>query len=99
MQSKMVYVMMAGLAVGMLSTMCSKATANDNSCFAVLSPKTAIPVRLDSVSRPVETSISYPVVIERNGTMIAGTSLMPVMLERTTVAKRHHLPFSFGVWP
>ncbi len=100
MQSKLAYLMMAGLAVGILSTASPKAVAGDNAYFAVLTPKQAIPMRTDTVSRTIETVTSFPVVVERNGrmtTVIEGAA-MPVLLERTSVAKPHRWPFSFGVW-
>jgi hypothetical protein len=102
MQPKVVYVMIAGLAFGSLSAFAPQALASDNTYFKVLSPKSAMCVKSDSVSRTIETTTSYPVLIERTGagsTLIEGAALMPVMLEKTTVAKPHHLPFSFGVWP
>jgi len=102
MQPRIVYVMIAGLALGSLSAVSPQALAGDNTYFKVLSPKSAMCVKSDSVSRTIETTTSYPVLIEKTGstsTVIEGATLMPVMLEKTTVAKPHHLPFSFGVWP
>lgn len=102
MQSKVVYVMITGLAAGMLSTVTPNAVAGNKAYFAVLSPQAAMPTRQDTASHTIETTTSYPVVIEKTGTrstMIETTTLMPVMLERTTAAKPHHFPFSFGVWP
>jgi hypothetical protein len=102
MQNKVVYVMIAGLATGLLSTLSPNAVAGDKAYFAVLSPEAVMPGRLDTVSRTIETTTSYPVVIEKAGTtttVLETARLMPVMIERTTVAKPHHLPFSFGVWP
>jgi hypothetical protein len=102
MQSRVVYIMIAGLAVCMLSTLSSRAIAGDKCYFRVLSPEAAMPTRLDNRSRTIETVTSYPAVIERTSTnfaLIEGTNLMPMLLEKTTAAKPHHLPFSFGVWP
>ncbi len=103
MQSKLAYLMIAGLATGILGTAAPKAEANDKPYFAILAPAQTIPMRSDSAYRTIETVTSYPVVFENtNGmttTVIEGTSLRPVLLERTSVAKPHHLPFSFGVWP
>lgn len=98
---RVAYVMIAGLAVGIFSTMSPNAVAGDKHYFAVLEPQTAIPTKVDTVYRTIETTTSYPVVIEgaTTQTILNRRSLMPEMLERTTVAKPHHLPFSFGVWP
>ncbi|MBA3994917.1 MAG: hypothetical protein C0469_15460 [Cyanobacteria bacterium DS2.3.42] len=100
MQSKLAYLMMAGLAAGILSTASPKAVAGDNAYFAVLAPKQAIPMRLDTLSRTIETTTSFPVVVGsgKMTTVIEGATLIPVMLERTSVAKPHKWPFSFGVW-
>jgi hypothetical protein len=97
MQPRAAYIMIAALAVSILSVS-PKAVAGDNSYFAVLSPKSAMLVKSDSASRTIEITTSYPVLIERTGGMYT-TTLAPLMLERTSVAKPHHLPFSFGVWP
>jgi hypothetical protein len=102
MQPKVVYVTIAALAFGSLSALSPQAWAGDNTYFKVLTPKTEMRVKSDSVTRTVETSTSYPVMIARDGhesTILEGATLMPVMLEKTSVAKPHHLPFSFGVWP
>ena len=99
MKAKFVYVMAAGLAVGMISTISQKAMADDY--YAVLSPCATMVERPDHVTRIVEKTLSYPVVIERAGitsTTVLGTSLMPVILEKTTVVRPPHF-LSFGVWP
>ena len=75
MQSKVVYVMIAGLAVGMLSTVSPKAMANGG-YFKVLAPTCAIPERSGMSSRTIETTTSFPVVVER-------TNSYPVVIERT----------------
>ncbi|MBX9721450.1 MAG: hypothetical protein K2X81_08660 [Candidatus Obscuribacterales bacterium] len=107
MKNNIVYVMVAGLAIGILSQ--ASAQADDLKYYKVLSTQSALPTKTDYV--PIERAMTFPVVIERTSTMqavINGTSRpilleettsLPVALERTTVAKPHHWPFTFGVWP
>lgn len=107
MKNKIAYVMVAGLALGILSQTC--AMAEDCKYYKVLETQSSLPTKIDSV--PVERALTFPVVIERTSTMSAvidGTSrpilleettTLPVALERTSIAKPHHWPLSFGVWP
>jgi hypothetical protein len=104
MKSKIVYVMTAGMAVGMMIGVSQQAMAygNKKPYFAIISPETPIMQREDRVYRPIETSSSLPVLIEKTNTMsvlVEGVSRPPAMLERTSVARPHHWPFSIGVWP
>ncbi len=106
MKNKIVYLVAAGIACSMFS---SAAMANDEcKYFKVISAQTALPTKADIL--PIDKVLTFPVVVERTSTMsavIAGkttpvlveeTTALPAMLERTTVAKRHHWPISFGVW-
>jgi hypothetical protein len=103
-----VQIMAAALAVGMLSVVSQAAMAKDKCYFAVLSNPTPILQNSNrsieagrTVPLLVETTTSAPVVIERTNTMsivIDGTRTAP-LLEKTSAAKPHRLPFSFGVWP
>jgi hypothetical protein len=105
MKNKITYVLMAGLAMSMLS---SAAMADDCKYFKVISAQSALPQLNDVV--PAERVLTFPIVVERTSTMsavIAGkttpvlveeTTALPAMLERTTVVKPHHWPLSFGVW-
>lgn len=107
MNNKIVYVMIAGLAIGILSQ--SSAMADDKTYYKVLSTQSSLCTKADTV--PIEKAMSFPVVIERTSSMSADingkstpvileeTTLLPVALEKTTTARPHHLPFSFGVWP
>jgi hypothetical protein len=104
MQSKLAMLVIVGLATGIMGTTTQKAEAGDRSYYAILAPTQTIPMRADALYRTVDVVTSYPVVLDSSdrrttSTFIEGTSLRPVMLERTSVAKPHHLPFSFGVWP
>ncbi len=107
MNNKLAYVMVAGLAISIFSQ--ASAIASDLTYYKVLSTQSSLPTLVDTV--PIERAMSFPVVIERTSTMSAvinGTSRpvlveeitsLPVALERTSVAKPHHWPLSFGVCP
>jgi len=104
MKSKIVYVMTAGMAVSMMIGVVQQAMAygNKKPYFAVISPETPILQKEGRVYRPIETSTSLPVLIEKTNTMsvlVEEVCRPPAMLERTTVARPHHWPISFGVWP
>lgn len=101
MKAGFVYMMVAGLATGAFASSSLPAQADDY--FAVLSPRQAMAERSDNVLRVMDRTVSSPVIIEREGmssVMLVGTSTStPIMIEKTTVARPHHWPFSFGVWP
>ena len=102
MKTKMVYFMLAALSVGGFGMLAPNAVAGDNTYFEVLSRKAPMCVKADGENRTIETTTSYPVLIERtsdNAVLIERTCLMPVMLEKTSIAKPHHWPLSLGVWP
>jgi hypothetical protein len=85
------------------------AVAHGSCYYKVLSSPTSLNSQTDIV--PQERALSYPIVIERTSTMSAviegssrkvlleETTALPVCLERTSIAKPHHWPISFGVWP
>lgn len=108
MKIKIVYVAVVGLALGILSQ--TSAMADEyKTYYKVLSTEAVIPTKTDCV--PIERALSFPVVVERTSTMSAlidgtqrtvlveETTALPVELERTSIAKPHHWPISFGVWP
>jgi len=107
MKTKIPFALLAGLAIPMLCQ--TVAIAHGTSYYKVLSSPTVLTSQTDIV--PQELALSYPVVIERSSTMSAviegrsrpilveETTALPVTLERTTIAKPHHWPLSFGVWP
>lgn len=99
MKNRIVYAVIAALAFTALGAMSQKAVADDNSDFRVLSPLTPVTQRSALLPRTLEMTISSPVVIETysNG-VTRGLTTKPMMLEKTSVAKRHHF-LSFGVWP
>lgn len=102
MKNRIVYALVAGLALAALGTASQMALADDNCYFKVISPLTAIPESRDLMPRTIETTFSYPAVIEKttcNPSVLLRTTCPPMMLERTDSVKPHRLPFSFGVWP
>lgn len=101
MQNRIVYAAVGGLALVALGAVTQVACAEDTD-FRLIAPLTAIPENTSVMPRTVERVVTAPIVIEAttsNGTLVRGMTVMPVMLERTSVARRHHFPFCFGVWP
>lgn len=107
MKNRIIYVVMAAAVIGLLPTM--SAQADDAPYYKLLSTQCVIPTRTDNV--PMERALSFPIVVERTSEMsvmingaatpvlLEETTALPVQLERTSVAKPHHWPLSFGVWP
>lgn len=101
MRNRIFYATVAGLAFAALGTVSQKAVAEDNCYFQLTSPLTAIPESTRLMDTTVETTLSFPVVMERTGSttaVVVGTTLKPVLIERTTVVKPPRF-LSFGVWP
>lgn len=106
MKNKIIYTLIAGLAIGFIP-MTSASADDEVKYYKVLSAQTALPVKPDIV--PMQRVLTFPVVVEKttattttiNGqtrqVLIQETTPLPVVLERTTTVKPHRF-LSFGVW-